>query len=78
MERARTGAARQAPARGSAADASLAPSPPAAAMVVNTISWVEFSTRKRFTLMGPFTVEELRAIRVRLDALKTPNSKKAP
>jgi hypothetical protein len=39
---------------------------------------VEFSTRKRFTLMGPFTVEELRAIRVRLDALKSQNSKKAP
>jgi len=78
MERARTGAARQAPARGSAAGAELAPAPPTAAMTMNSVSWVEFSTRKRFTLMGPFTVEELRAIRVRLDALKTQNSKKAP
>jgi len=78
MERARTGAARQAPVGGTAAGAALAPAPPTAAMTMNSVSWVEFSTGKRFTLMGPFTVEELRAIRVRLDALKTQNSKKAP
>jgi len=78
MERARTGAASQAPTRGSAAGAAPAPAPPTAAMMMNSVSWVEFSTRKRFTLMGPFTVEELRAIRVRLDALKTQKSKKAP
>ena len=36
------------------------------AIVVNTISWVDPVTRRRYSLSGPVSVEELEAIKARL------------
>lgn len=81
MEKARAVERRAATTRGTAAAAATAPPPPPMpplVMAINTISWVDPGTRKRLTLSGPFTVEELRAIRARLDALKTQERKETP
>jgi hypothetical protein len=54
-------------ARSTSADAVAAPAPPPA-RVINSISWMQKATGRMATLSGPFSREELEAIRQKLPA----------